>query len=115
MTTADERGKMNRILVDPAIVNKRSETNAVTADQVAKKLAIKITAANNDRISGWNNVRGFLKVYDDPNSGKKTSILKICSNCENLIRTLPEQLHDDSKVEDIDTNGEDHAVDALRY
>ena len=35
--------------------------------------------------------------------------------CANLIRTLPALIYDDHKVEDVDTDGEDHAADALRY
>jgi hypothetical protein len=32
-----------------------------------------------------------------------------------LIRTLPVMQHDDHNAEDLDTDGEDHAVDELRY
>ena len=31
------------------------------------------------------------------------------------IRTLPQQQRDVKKPEDIDTDGEDHAMDSLRY
>ena len=41
--------------------------------------------------------------------------LRIFSTCRNLIRTLPLLPLDDSNPEDIDTNAEDHAYDALRY
>lgn len=33
--------------------------------------------------------------------------------CENLIRTLPELVYDDVNVEDVNSDGEDHAYDAL--
>jgi hypothetical protein len=35
--------------------------------------------------------------------------------CRDTIRTLPLVQHDASRVEDLDTNSEDHAVDCLRY
>jgi hypothetical protein len=37
------------------------------------------------------------------------------SNCEAIIRTLPTLVYDEHKVEDIDTDGEDHAYDECRY
>jgi hypothetical protein len=37
------------------------------------------------------------------------------NTCIDTIRTLPVQQHDKHKIEDIDTNGEDHAVDEIRY
>jgi hypothetical protein len=36
-------------------------------------------------------------------------------NCKDTIRTLPLVQHDSARVEDVDTNSEDHAVDCLRY
>jgi len=41
--------------------------------------------------------------------------LQIFENCYNLIRTIPLQIHDEKKAEDLDTTGDDHDVDALRY
>lgn len=41
--------------------------------------------------------------------------LVIFSNCTNLIRTLPMLPLDKSNSEDVDTDAEDHAYDALRY
>jgi hypothetical protein len=36
-------------------------------------------------------------------------------DCPYLIRTLPSLVSDEHKPEDVDTDGEDHAADALRY
>lgn len=41
--------------------------------------------------------------------------LKIFSSCRHLIRTLPALTYDKRKVEDVDTEEEDHAYDSLRY
>ena len=57
------------------------------------------------RIPGWNQVRVRLK---------ESSVL-IARNCKHLIRTLPMLQHDESKPEDVDTRGDDHASDVLRY
>lgn len=69
------------------------------------------TKAINDRVSGWARVREYLK----PSDADQIPMVQIFSTCENLIRTLPEMIHDDHKPEDLDTDLEDHAVDALRY
>jgi hypothetical protein len=36
-------------------------------------------------------------------------------DCAYLIRTLPSLVSDDTKPEDVDSDGEDHSADALRY
>jgi hypothetical protein len=50
--------------------------------------------------------------------------LRVLSNCTNLIRTLPDAVYEDVEGlratgamvgEDLDTRGEDHALDAARY
>ena len=41
--------------------------------------------------------------------------LKIFTTCTNLIRTLPLLPVDNNNPEDVDTDAEDHAYDALRY
>jgi len=41
-------------------------------------------------------------------------LLHVFEVCANLIRTLPAVPYDKTKVEDVDTHAEDHAVDALR-
>lgn len=111
------------IVVDPAALEKQNESTGTSmADdfaRVAREIncpwLTKVQKAKNPRIDGWNLVRRYLQPYIDPNSGQPTSMLKICRNCDNLIRTLPEQQHDKRNVEDLDTKGEDHACDTLRY
>ena len=60
-------------------------------------------------LAGWDQVRSRLLGID----GKPA--LYEHANCTNLIRTLPALQHDSLKVEDVDSDVEDHAVDALRY
>lgn len=48
-------------------------------------------------------------------SEEREPMLYFTDNCEHMIRTLPEQERDMTDFEDIDTAGEDHAVDELRY
>jgi hypothetical protein len=73
---------------------------------------VNVMRANNDRINGWNNIREYLDWNDED---KRKPKLKVFSNCANLIRTFPMMVHDDKRPEDLDTTGEDHALDSLRY
>lgn len=42
-------------------------------------------------------------------------MLYVFDTCKNMIRTLPSLVYDEKNVEDVDTDGEDHAYDMLRY
>ncbi len=70
----------------------------------------RLKKSNKDRISGWSVVHDWLSIAPDG-----LPYLMITENCVNLITTLPELIHDDIKVEDVDTTGPDHWADALRY
>lgn len=41
--------------------------------------------------------------------------LQVFETCSNLIRTLPDLIKDPDDPEDVDTTGEDHAYDTLKY
>ena len=66
--------------------------------------------ADNERIVGWDQVRGRLAPKDEDKP-----FLYLFSNNTHLIRTLPSLQHDEDNLEDIDTDQEDHAADELRY
>jgi len=72
--------------------------------------------ADNTRIAavgamgGWDLVRARLKGDDEI-----VPMLYVFSTCEHTIRTLPALQHDEHRVEDVDTDGEDHAGDETRY
>lgn len=66
--------------------------------------------APKDRVAGWTNMRNWLSLAPD---GEPYWV--ITRNCKNLIRTLPQAIHDEIKNEDIDDKGETHALDDQRY
>lgn len=66
--------------------------------------------ASKERIGGWENLHNWLSFAPDG-----IPYWLITENCINLIRTLPELIHDELNVEDVDSTGEDHAPDAVRY
>jgi hypothetical protein len=66
--------------------------------------------ADKDRTNGWARLRAWWTMCP---TGKPW--LMLSPMCRYAARTIPAQVSDENKPEDIDTDGEDHAVDALRY
>lgn len=62
------------------------------------------------RIAGASAIHARLTPRSDGQPG-----LKFFRTCTNLIRTLPALPHSRTNPDDIDTDAEDHLVDALRY
>ena len=60
-------------------------------------------------------INGKLEVHKRLKLNDKEPGIRIFSTCRNLIRTLATLPTDDKNPEDVDTNAEDHAYDALRY
>lgn len=76
-----------------------------------------MTQAENERKSGWARVREYLTFEQNEQSGAivQEPHWQVFETCQNLVRTLPALVHDEHDPEDVDTDGEDHAPDALRY
>jgi hypothetical protein len=63
--------------------------------------------ADNDRVSGWTQIRKRLQT--------SPPMIYIFSTCPYLLESLPALQINLAKAEDADTTGDDHACDALRY
>lgn len=63
--------------------------------------------ADNSRLPGWEQIRRRLSP--------EQPLLLFHESCEAIIRTIPYVQHDDSRMEDLDTDSEDHALDETRY
>ena len=107
--TGDERIRWT--LADPSMWTAKSHENVTfsTADEYAAE-GVMLTQADNNRLNGVRRVHEMLRVRDDGKPG-----LLVFRSCVNLIRTLPALPYDETHVEDVDTDAEDHAYDALRY
>jgi hypothetical protein len=81
-----------------------------------KKAGVQWTAADKSpgsRKNGWERVRMLLKAAlaerpEEPG-------LYVFDRCVHWIRTVPSLPRDPRKLEDVDTNAEDHAGDETRY
>lgn len=65
--------------------------------------------ADNKRQPGWEQMRQRILGQE----GKP--MMYISEDCEDTWRTLPVLQHDEKNVEDLDTDGEDHVADEIRY
>lgn len=69
-------------------------------------------------MGGWDMVRARLRGDGWTEEGPGPDWvphLFVFETCTHLIRTLPVLQHDQDRPEDLDTDGEDHAADELRY
>lgn len=97
---------------DPTVFNKGNDNSESIADQFKDDDMkwILLKPANNDRIAGWAIMHNWFSKAPDGMPYYQTA-----SNCVNLIRTIPDLVHDENKVEDLDSEGEDHSADDQRY
>jgi hypothetical protein len=108
----EEREKLSDEVIDPA---------AFASDggpSIAERMGLPWRPADNARVArqgaigGWDQVRDRLKGEEGEQGLPGLLVFKTCTH---LIRTLPVQQHDKHRAEDMDSDGEDHAADALRY
>lgn len=98
-------------MADPAIWKGAGNQNTgeTVADMFVRE-GISFTPANNDRIAGKQAWHEALSIAPDG-----LPKLQVFENCIELIRTLPSLPYDLHRVEDVDTDAEDHLYDAGRY
>lgn len=96
-------------VADPSIFN--TQGGPTIADQFhsvfAKYRHPQFRLADNDRLSGWSQIRQRLVA--------KPAMLYITTNCPYLLETLPALAINKKNPEDADSSGDDHACDAVRY
>ena len=73
-------------------------------------VSISMVKGDKDRTNGWPRLRHWLKAAPD---GRPW--LQLSPECRYAARTLPALVSDKHRPEDVDSDGEDHAADAIRY
>jgi len=98
---------------DPALWQPKNLRGTVTsgADEFAAH-GVALVPGDNRRLNGKAKVHRILAPLPDGEPG-----LVVFTTCKNLIRTLPALVYstEAGRLEDVDTEGEDHAYDSLRY
>lgn len=68
------------------------------------------------REQGWEQMRKRLKATMRPDGGfREIPGLFICRNCQQWLRTVPTLPRDEKKIDDVDSESEDHIGDENRY
>ena len=114
--------KIEYCVADPAIWGDKShhgksdikgESGAETMQAIWEGFT-SLVKADNSRLTGWGRVREYLEPFEG-SEGQIIAKLTVSPTCRDFIRTFPILIHDQNKVEDIDSAGEDHAADETRY
>ena len=101
------RGKRILGVADPAIWDaSRGDSIADTA----AKYGLYFEPGDHERIAGWMQCH-YRMQFDEGGFPR----MYIFSNCKGFIRTVPLQMYDEHKPEDLDTSLEDHIADEWRY
>lgn len=113
--TESGRPRISYRVLDPSVF--KEDGGPPISERMAKKpYHIHFRKADNTRtgkrghMGGWDAVRARLKGDED---GRP--LMYFMDNCIDAIRTLPMLQHDETDIEDADSEGEDHAPDEIRY
>jgi len=73
--------------------------------------------ALNDRVAGWARVARFLRVprHPDGTPTGEPPILTVDETCAYLRRSIPALMSDKTNPDDVNTKGDDHGGDMVRY
>lgn len=94
-------------VADPSIW---AQDGGVSTAEVAARKGVYFQPGDNKRIPGWMQVH-YRFMFDD----NGIPMMYVFKNCEAFIRTIPLLVYDEHKPEDLDTDGEDHVADEVRY
>ena len=101
------KGKQIQGIADPAIWD--AETG-ISFAETAAKCGVFFQPGDNARIPGWMQIQ-YRLMFDDNGFPQ----MYIFHTCRNFIRTITTLEYDKHNAEDLDTKGEDHALDETRY
>lgn len=109
------------VFAGPDVFANKGDEHAKTIAQQYEAQGVTLTAAPNDRVSGWGEM---LDLLGDPTRAENPipARLKIFEACTRLIECLPALQHNPNKPEDVlkwdvddEGTGGDDPADALRY
>ena len=101
------RGKHINGIADPSIFD---ESRGESVGRMMEREGVYFEKADNSRIAGKMQFHNRL-VFDS----NGYPMLYVFDTCKHFIRTIPALVYDQTDVEDIDTNTEDHIYDEARY
>ena len=101
------KGKKINGVCDPACF---ATDGGESIAETAVRHRVYFSAGDHQRIPGWMQMHYRLSFDDNG-----YPMMYVFKNCKAFIRTVPTLIFDEHKVEDLDTDGEDHIADETRY
>lgn len=101
------KGRRISGIADPAIWDAQT---GVSIAETAQKYGVYFDKGDHERLPGWMQVH-YRLAFDD----NGFPMMYIFDNCKAFIRTMPLLQYDEHRPEDVDTKGEDHVADEVRY
>lgn len=98
------------LAADPAMWQKTGAGKGESIAQTLMRFGLPMRKSDNDRFNGWMRVHEMLRPMNE-----ERPWLTVEPTCTYLIRTIPAMVQDEHNPEDVDTDADDHACDALRY
>jgi len=103
---------------DPAIFNKTGATHTNASlgfrgqsiGETLQFYGINVVKSDNDRFNGWGRCHALLREAPDGSPW-----LTVHPDCRYLVRSIAAAKSDDKDPDDVDTDTDDHALDAWRY
>ena len=99
-------------VIDPAAYI--SDGGPSIAERMARR-GVLFRKADNARVAARGAIGGWDQVRSRLLGNGERPMIYFTSNCINSIRTLPALQHDTNRPADVDSEGEDHAPDEIRY
>jgi len=107
------------LYADPAL---RADTGQIgeSIGQTFARYGVPLIYPSNDRVAGWQRVHEALQPCRHPEcrtpeTPEGVPWLSVDPRCRYLLRTFPLMIQSAQNPEDLDTTGDDHGLDAVRY
>lgn len=104
-----EAGNSISGIADPAIWDE-SRGKEGTIISLFRREGVDFSRGKHDRLSGKMQCHYRMRFDEDG-----YPMMYVFKTCKPFIRTIPNLIYDENKVEDVNTNQEDHDYDAMRY
>jgi len=104
--------KLDYLVADPAMWQHTGAGRGEAIAETLQRAGLPMRRGDNDRKNGWQRVHELLRTAPD---GTPWLTVEADPHCGYLRRTIANAMSDKHDPDDVDTKGDDHALDALRY
>lgn len=103
-------GRLRYLVADPACWQQHGVGNGESIAETLQRLQIPMKRGDNNRLLGWQRMHEMLGESPDG-----LPWLTIDTSCTYLRRTIPAAMSEKGDADDVDSTGDDHGLDSLRY